>query len=598
MFSHVDVRNGFYGIVTYDDKGNETGFFEKGKEVRLDTVCQSLENGAVTWKVSFDYMGNRKPFSFERCRIAEKKLVSELQGQGADVTPKTFNCFIDSMRLQESQVVKYKSTFNNLGWIQLPINSGFEYCYRCSKLVGNRNAEYTGDLDLMPRGSKEGWIDMVNAEVIGRVPLETILLAALSAPIVGLIGMNGTTDNPIFHINFESGKGKSTVCYLAASVSGNPFDGKRKEYDKSKKQQIEKSSIYQSWGSTVKATISSHAGNRGVVAVLNELGKFQGNDMTTLIFNLSEGSDIRRLNTQLNTVVSEGFNTVFISCGEMSLIDRCKSKLEGIRTRVLEISVPMTDSAEHAIRIKEGCVKNNGFAAPMIAKYIIDNGGYDMVYQLYQEALLKLRSSPHEGISERFLEKFPAYLIVASQLAKETLGLVFHIDNVVDFCYKCVLDSHSEDGDISKSFDDVIQHLEVNQANFYDDGSIDYTPKVVWGRIRRTKKVENNKVLIREYCVFPNVLKTIMKELGYPNAITELKLWRDKGVLSCEAKRLDNKAKIKHFDSTSTRVYILQIWQDMPLKQTTKSKLVQLLMDDEESGEAVEIVEGEENNAE
>ena len=44
--------------------------------------------------------------------------------------------------------------------------------------------------------------------------------------------------------------------------------------------------------------------------------------------------------------------------------------------------------------------------------------------------------------------------------------------------------------------------------------------------------------------------------------------------------------------------YILQICQAMPPKQNTKSKISQLLMEDEESGEAVEIVEGEENNAE
>ena len=588
MFNNVDIRNGYYGVVKYDTDGNEIGFSKKGKEVRLDTVCQSLENGAVTWEISFKYMGNRKPFSFERCKIAEKKLISELQGQGADVTSKTFNCFIDSMRLQESQVVKYKSTFNNLGWIQVPVNGTLEYCYRCSKLVGSRNAEYTGDLDLTPRGSKENWIDMVNAEVMGRPQLETILLAALSAPIVGLIGINNTTDNPIFHINFESGKGKSTVCYLATSVSGNPFDGKRKEYDKSKKTQIEKFSIYQSWGSTVKASISSHAGNRGVVAVLNELGKFQGNDMTTLIFNLSEGSDIKRLNTQLGTIVTEGFNTVFISCGEMSLIDRCKSKLEGIRTRVLEIAVPMTESPEHALRIKEECVKNNGFAAPMIAKYIIDNGGYDMVYRLYQKALSKLRTTPHEGISDRFLEKFPAYLMVASKLAKEALGLEFGIEKVVSFYYDCVRESHKDDGEVSKSYEEILECFNVNADNFYSDVRPDHTPRIIWGRIQHSTKIVQNHQLVKEYLIYPEKLRELLENLGYPNHKTQLKLWRDKGVLRCEYNHLTCKGRID-FKEDPQRVYILQVWKDAPPKKASTKNRAFLIGNKAEQNTDVEV---------
>ena len=337
--------------------------------------------------------------------------------KGADITARTFDCFVDSIRLQEDKTTSITNIFQKLGWIKIPYHGQLEYSYRCSKLVGNICGEYDGNLELKPKGKLEDWLSMVKTEILGRPQLETILLAALSAPIVGIHGMNTTTDNPIYHINFSSGKGKSTVCYLAASVSGEPFDGARNEYNHYGIMR-EKSSVYGSWGATAKATVTAHAGNRGVVAILNELGKFVGTDMTTIVFNLSEGSDIKRLNTQLQTIVTEGFNTVFISCGEMSLIDRCKSKLEGIRNRIMEIAVPMTESAEHSRRIKEGCCKNNGFAAPMIAKYIIDNGGYEMIQDLYNETLRELTSTAPEGISGRFIEKFPTFLAVTAKLAQ------------------------------------------------------------------------------------------------------------------------------------------------------------------------------------
>ena len=579
MYHDTDIRNGFYGTVHYDKDGNELFFQEKGKEIRLEEIRCNLENEEVTWRLSFDYIGQRKRFDIPRYSIAEKKLAAFLQGKGADITARTFNCFVDSIRLQEDKKTSVVNTFQRLGWIKVPANGKLEYAYRCSKLVGNVNGKYEGNLALTPKGSLDEWLSMVRKEVLGRPQLETILLAALSAPIVGIHGINTTADNPLYHINFASGKGKSTVCYLATSVSGEPFDGMRTEYDKYGTMK-EKSSIYGSWGATPKATVSSHAGNRGVVAILNELGKFGGSDMTQVVFNLSEGSDIKRLNTYLQTLVSEGFNTVFISCGEMSLIDRCKSKLDGIKTRVMEISVPMTESAEHARSIKNCCISNNGYAAPMIAKHIINNGGFDMIQHMYTEVLKELTSTAPQGIDDRYIEKFPVFLVMAAKLAKEVLNLDFDINGVVNFCYECVAESKKEDGDICKSFDEIIEIFNINADNFFDSKRPEHMPKVVWGKIVHSNRVVKTRQLVKEYCLYPNKLKELLKDKGYPNPSTELKIWRDKGVLDYDSGHLTKKIKFKLGDTATTRMYVVQVWKDIPPKVTTASQISSLLKDD------------------
>ena len=576
MYNNTDIRNGSYGTVHYDTDGNETYFEEKGKEITLEDVLNNIEDGEITWRLSFNYMGQRKRYDIPRYSIAEKKLASYLQGKGADITAKSFHCFVDSIRLQEDSLGTKTNTFKRLGWIKVPSTSKLEYVYRCSKLVGNISGKYDGNLAMMPKGSLEEWIDMVRTEVLGRPQLETILLAALSAPIVGIHGINTTTDNPLYHINFSSGKGKSTVCYLATSVSGEPFDGMRTEYDNYGTMK-EKSSIYGSWGATPKATISSHAGNRGIVAILNELGKFGGSDMTQVVFNLSEGSDIKRLNTHLQTLVTEGFNTVFISCGEMSLIDRCKSKLEGIKNRVMEISVPMTESADHARRIKDCCIKNNGYAAPMIAKYIINNGDFDMIQEMYTDVLKELTSTAPQGVSDRFIEKFPVFLVMTARLAKEALNLDFNIDSVVDFCYKCVAESKETEGDICKSFDEIVETFNINADNFFDSKRREHIPKVVWGKINHSQRIDNNRQLVREYCVYPNKLKELLKDKGYPNPSTELKIWRDKGVLDCDSNHLTKKINFKLGDTDTTRMYVVQIWKDITPQAQKKSQIVELL---------------------
>ena len=579
MYNNVNIRNGCYGYDTFKKDGTLKKFEAKGKAITLDEIYYSIEDGNTVWRISFEYLGEPRHYEFPRCNISDKKFVAKLQGFGADITTRTFDYFVDSMRLQESRITSHRGTFQHLGWIKLPINGQLEYCFRCTKLIGGRSAEYAGNLALKPKGSLDDWISMVKAEVLGRPQLETILLAALSAPIVGLHGINTTTDNPIYHINFCSGRGKSTACSLAASTAGEPFEGKRIEYDEHCVLK-EKSSILGSWGATPKATISAHAGNRGIPVILNELGKFVGSDMTTVVFNLSEGSDIKRLNTQLETLVSEGFNTVFISCGEMSLIDRCKSKLEGIRNRVLEITMPMTEDAEHARRIKDGYINNSGFAVPMIAKYIVENGGFEMIQEKYSEVLQELTASAPEGVSDRFVEKFPTFLVMAARIAKQAMGLDFDEKSVVDFCYDCALQGKEEEGDVCESFDEVVGYFDVHLDNFFDSSRKDHTPKIIWGRVDHLKLVQGDRMLVKKFVVYPDIMKQIIKDLGYPNPSTELRLWRDKGILVCDDKHLTSKAKVNPKDTAPQRAYGLNVWTDAPIKSASKSNVKFLLEQD------------------
>ncbi|MBQ7378813.1 MAG: DUF927 domain-containing protein [Clostridia bacterium] len=593
MYNNANIMNGRYGYDKFDDDGNWTGFTPKGKAITLDEIRTSIENGDTMWRVSFDYLGGIRRYDFPREFILDKKHVAELTRKGADITTKTFNCFVDSMRQQEDQTTSYRNVFENLGWIKLPINGQLEYAFRCSKLLGSKSAEYTGNISLKTNGTVDGWAAMVKEEVLGRPQLETILLAALSAPIVGIHGVNSTTDNPIYHINFRSGRGKSTALCLAAATAGEPFEGTRNEYDAYGVPQ-QKASVLGSWGATPKATITAHSGNRGIPVILNELGKFAGTDMTAIVFNLSEGSDIKRLNTQLETLVSEGFNTTFISCGEMSLVGRCKSKLEGIKCRVMEMAVQMTDDADHSRRIKEACSQNYGFAVPIMAKYIREKGGYEMVQALYGEVLRELTASAPEGVADRFIEKFPTFLVMAARIAKQALGLEFDEDAVVNFCYECAMQGKEDEGEVCRSFEEIIGCFEEHIDNFFDDSRKDHIPRMAWGRVNRLNIVKNGRVLVKQFCIYPEVLTRVLKEeLKYPNPSTEIKLWRDKDALSHEAKHLTKKVKINPQDKPQ-RAYVLNLWEAAPVKTSSKSQLPQLLAEDE-ADEEIEQEEVQDN---
>ena len=559
MYSNVDIRNGCYGVVKYNKDGNEIAFMERGKAVYLEGVSESIENGDISWRLSFSYLGKQKYIDLPKQEISDKKLIALLAGKGADVTAKYFDAFIDSLRLQEAQINSAVRSYKNVGWIRVEEeDQGLQWRFRCCKLVGAQDGEYTGDLVLKPQGTINGWTSMVKEEVLGKPALETVLVAALSAVVVGLIVDVTTGENPIVHMNFSSGKGKSTVCYLAASTAGEPFDGKKQVADKHGVNS-EKISVYGSWGSTEKATITSHAGNHGMVAVLNELGKFAGRDMTEIVFNLSEGTDIVRLNKELKKVLSEGFATTFISCGEMSLVKRCKRKLEGLNIRVLEIEEQMTVDADHSRRIKDGARKHNGWATPKLAKFIIDNGSKEMVKALYDQVLLELLQKAPCDISDRFIEKFPAFFVTTARLAKYALGLEFDESAIIEFCYRCYRKSADSKGEVDESYEDILEECRVNVANFYHS-SQEHPPKVLWGSVKYPRTIDGDRELVAEYGLRKSVLKELLEAHGHENVNTCLAKWKTAGVLDHEKGR-NTRERVINALGKKEDLYVLQEWR-------------------------------------
>lgn len=555
----LETKNGSLFHVSRDSKGKKT--YEKylGKALTLDKISENLETDEVIWTLSFDFLGKKKEIEIERKNISDNKaLVGLLSSKGADVTSKNADFFIDSLREQEYTFSKSEKVFKNVGWIFLPVNDVLTPHYRCSKLIGTYNAKYNGNYMLTPQGTLEAWKELVKNEVLGRVQLETVLLAALSAPVVGLIASVTTGENPIVHLNFDSGKGKSTVLYLAASVSGEPFDSKRTMYDRT--ENYEAISVYQNWGATEKAMVTSCAGNRGVPIILNELGKYTGKDLSSVVFHLSEGSDMRRLKTNLESRMTEGYDTTFISCGEMSLLKKCKNEFNGIKIRVMEIEEAMTEDAEHSRRIKQGARENNGFAVPMIAKYIINNGGLEMVTKLYKDTLKQLTSCSPEGADERFIEKFPAFFITTAKLAKLALDLDFDEQGVVDFCYKCWRNIQAEEDIGVKSYNAVISECFVHPDKFYKNGESD--PKEVWGSVDITEYIEGDKKITMEYGILKSKLEDILTQKGFNNIETCISSWKKEGFLSYDADRSTRKRKIGNDKALIKRLYVLKVFDE------------------------------------
>lgn len=561
MSNYVTIRNNFYGIVLLDKEGKEIKFVEKGKKIKLVQVLLNLENDECTWKLRFEYKGKEVFLDFQRGDIVDKSCLKELIKKGADIKPRNTNIAIESIMLQEENApIDY--TYENVGWVEFPNDSGGDFCYRAENLIGE-SGEYSGKYKLAPMGSFGGWKAMIQNEVLGITSLEVILIASLSAIINGIIAQSTTGENPIFHICLASGQGKSSIGYVCCSAYGEPFEGSKKvtdAYGNSKN----KKSVFGSWAATENALITDNCGNQGVCVILNEIGKYQGKDLTSVVYGLSDGVDKNRLNEKYKGSVGENFCTSIISIGESSLIQKCATKEQGVKIRVMEIDTPLTNSADHSRRLKKGSRENNGWAAQILSQYIIDNGGKDYVLDIYNEYLEALTESETDGDKIRFTEKFTALLATTAFIANEAFDISFDIPAIVDFCNERWESKNAENGDVDQCYLDTIEKLRVHEANFYKDTNLTYTPQKVWGSISYPNIIKDKKILATEFAVRSNELKNLLDSMGYKNPTTYLKKWRDKGVLNHEEGKLLNRRVIVPGSKVKESVYVIQVWEDLP----------------------------------
>ena len=569
----ADIQGQSYG---YWKPGKTTQkFIPLGNAVEIDHIVDDIETKDARLLLSFNYIGERRCITINRSDINDpNKCLSILAGKGADVTRKHFDCFIDTLRIQEDNYVQnnicIEKVFNHLGWIPMPVlddegnQVGTKFCYRANRLIGGPKAHYTGPYSVTPMGSFDTWKDMVNKEIVGHTPLEIVLLAGLAAVVNGLIGPKTTGECAIVHVCGCSSSGKSTALFACASVSGEPYDGERRSYDPNGELTV-KRSLYRNWSATEVATIRQCVGNKGAPIILNELGKFRGKDLTSLLYDLSDGAEKSRANSELKISSGENYSTVIVSSGELSILDLCKTQAEGLYNRVLEITDPLTTDANHSRRIKDMCRNHNGHAAPALAKHIIKNGGLDYVLPVYHRYCSSLPAQfPQHQSTPRFIEKFPALFLTTAEIATKALGIQFDLPGILEFFKKHEAD-HGADRNIARnSYDVILDSCRTNITSFYR--SNEEAPRgKIYGRISYPGKLlPDGRYVAEEYELRKDFLEATLKSKGFPNISTCAKEWKAMGVLNHESGRLTRARKIIPFTHTTEDVYVFRVFCDPP----------------------------------
>ena len=584
----VTVNNGYFGKWVTNPNSKKKYFVEYGREVILKDILDNVETGEVSLLLSFSYFDEMRSVKIPNKEICDLTLLTKLNKQGANLAKMYFNELVELIRAQHDakQINGYLPVkeYKNLGWVQLPIHdpvSGTitktKLHYRAQNLIGELTGVYDGNYHIKPVGTFEAWKAMVENEVLGNAALEVVLLASLAAVVVGMIDITVNSGNPIIHLYGVSSSGKSTALHLAVSAFGQPFVGKKVVTDKCGNNK-EITSLLRSWSATENALITSCAGNCGAVVVLDELGKYRGNSISRIIYALSDGDDKDRMTQDLEVVSSASYHTTFLSAGEFSMLDRCADRSAGLQNRVLELSTQFTNGAEHADRIKACCSKNCGWAAPMLAEYLINNGGKAMAIKAYNEAKTQLLACfPETPYIERYASKFGAYLLATARLAGSALGIQFSEDLIVEF-----LKEHEKNNGVKRNtalaaYEEIVEHFRIHIANFYTEDN--RFPREVWGRMANANKVaKNSKVVSEQFLVMPSIVKQFLAEHGFPNYNTVIAAWKEASLLDYEEGKSTRKRKIAPTDTDPIPVYAFNIFADEEAESTTPPQKIVKIM--------------------
>lgn len=426
---------------------------------------------------------------------------------------------LDYLLISE-QFADIEYVHTQLGWGEIDGKKVFKSNKLISAEDSNLKSKYIGSLDLEPKGDRDKWFEMIKSEVVGNIPLTTVMLAGFASPLLGFLNEKYDLGSILFNLSNSSSKGKTTAAMLATSVFGNPA--------------IDKSTMI-TFNATNNALVSFASKCNSHTIALDEAIISTASDVTKQLYTLCAGRDKLRLNTDSELKEATSFSSFIISTAEYDLIP--DSSTNGIRARVFELNDTFTTSAENSVKIKSTVTENYGYAGNEFVEFImkekIDKIEED--YLLCQKALMtkyeeKLTFKSKGELTERVFSKL-AIILQAGAYFNECFGIEID-DNLID--YLLSIEKHiNENSDRTKYLlDCILQFVAINENKFITEHNCyGFPPSAPWGRIIKTNS--ETEIII---------LKSKADEIFKDNKILDsknlLNTLKRKGILDCESDRL------------------------------------------------------------
>jgi putative DNA primase/helicase len=381
-------------------------------------------------------------------------------------------------------------------------------------------------------GSLEEWHDNVALPCRGNSRLVFALSCAFAAPLLPIINK----ESGGFNLKGASSIGKSTAIAVAASVWGNH-------------------QFIQQWRTTGNALEAVAESRNHALLLLDELGQVDGKEAGEIAYMLANGTGKNRLKSKGGLRKKFEWNLLFLSTGEISLVDKIneagKRAHAGMRTRMVDIPADagkgyklfdtlngFENGSKLADHLKTATNKYCGAPIraflphiPAIKKELLDE-----FKQIESDFFDRFVDKNADGQVKRVASRF-ALVATAGELAIKLRILPFNLLNAFEATGVCFI-NWLEDRDSSGSYEEeegikqVLTFIEINHSSRFANLRSDE------GNPAQTEKIINQAGYKQEvggqyhFYIFPGVFdKEVCK--GYDPTLIKKEL-KSRGMLLCD----------------------------------------------------------------
>ncbi|MBD9642244.1 DUF927 domain-containing protein [Pantoea sp. PNT02] len=181
--------------------------------------------------------------------------------------------------------------------------------------------------DFRVSGTTEEWRDQIGRYCIGNARVAFSVSLAFASPLLRLVGMGGGG----YHLKGESTDGKTTTMKVAASVCGG-------------------TDFWHTWRSTGNALEGTASRRNDATLMLDEIREVDGREAGNIAYMLANGQGKARARTDGSVRETNRWNLLFLSTGELSLVEHAANAGErtyaGVEVRMIQIP---SDSGMHGV---------------------------------------------------------------------------------------------------------------------------------------------------------------------------------------------------------------------------------------------------------
>lgn len=181
--------------------------------------------------------------------------------------------------------------------------------------------------DFRVSGTSEQWREHIGKYCVGNARLAFSVSLAFASPLLRLVGVGGGG----YHLKGESTDGKTTTMKVASSVCGG-------------------TDYWYTWRATGNALEGTACRRNDATLMLDEIREVDGREAGNIAYMLANGQGKARAKTDGSVRETNRWNLLFLSTGELSLVEHASNAGErtyaGVEVRMIQIP---SDSGKYGV---------------------------------------------------------------------------------------------------------------------------------------------------------------------------------------------------------------------------------------------------------